>query len=67
MHLLGGWVQVNGKVRIGIGISVNVLVILKTFVDPIIYAARMSDIQVAHLTLLKLKLIINIVVDVTET
>ncbi|XP_035701614.1 uncharacterized protein LOC118433617 isoform X2 [Folsomia candida] len=39
--------DVPPKYRYAIGITVNVLVILKTFVDPIIYAARMSDIQLS--------------------
>ncbi|CAG7815391.1 unnamed protein product, partial [Allacma fusca] len=34
-------------VRVPINISINILVILKAFVDPIIYAARMTDIKVA--------------------
>jgi len=41
--------QVPPKIRYPVGITINSLVILKGCVDPIIYAARMTDIQVMTL------------------
>jgi len=38
--------QVPLEIRVAVGITVNILIILKALLNPIIYAARMSDIQV---------------------